>query len=110
MVRSGGLALLAALLCSTATVEAAGGKLDVSAGRDLAKRWCGECHDVTPAARSSPNASAPTFGELTAMPGFTEMSARAMLRNEHLTMPPFEFTAEQIDDIVGYLVSLAPAR
>ena len=101
-----GLALLAALLCSAATVEAA----DVSAGRDLTKQWCAECHDVGPGSRISPNPSAPTFSELAALPGFTEMSVRAMLRNEHLTMPPIRFTSEQMDDIVAYLVSLKPAR
>lgn len=110
MARLGGLALLVALLCFAATVEAAGDTVDASAGRALAERWCSGCHDVRPAGRLSPNRFAPTFSELAALPGFSEMSVRVMLRSEHLTMPQIKFTAEQMDDIVGYLISLKPAR
>jgi mono/diheme cytochrome c family protein len=109
MTRLGGFVVFGALLCSAATVEAAGDVADVSAGQALAKQWCSECHEVRPGGGVSPNISAPPFSELATQPGFTELSIRAMLRNEHLTMPRINFTAGQMDDIVGYLISLKPA-
>jgi mono/diheme cytochrome c family protein len=97
------------LLCSAAFAEAAGDVVDVSAGQALAKQWCTECHEIRPGGSVSPNILAPPFRELAALPGFTELSLRAMLRNDHLTMPAIKFTPAQMDDIVGYLISLKPA-
>jgi mono/diheme cytochrome c family protein len=106
MIRFGGIAVLGTFLCATATTKAAGDAVDASAGRALAKQWCAECHEIRPAGGLSPNPHAPTFRELVALPGFTELSLRAMLRNEHLTMPALKFTPEQTDDIVNYLMSI----
>jgi mono/diheme cytochrome c family protein len=109
MIKLSGVVGFGALLCTAAAASAAGDTVDVSAGRALAKQWCSECHDVRPGGQTSPNLYAPTFGELAALPGVTELSLRAMLRNDHLTMPAIKFPAGQMDDIVGYLISLKPA-
>ena len=80
---------------------------DLAAGQSLAEKWCTECH-VVRAGRLGPNLSAPTFQELAAEPSITEYSLRALLRSPHETMPQITFTPDQLDDIVGYILSLKP--
>ena len=80
---------------------------DPAAGKRLAEQWCTQCHAVR-TDRLSSNLSAPTFPELAAAASITEYSLRALLRSPHETMPQITFTADQLDDIVGYIVSLKP--
>jgi mono/diheme cytochrome c family protein len=80
---------------------------DPAAGESLAGQWCVECHAIR-ADRLSPNLAAPTFPQLAAEPSITEYSLRALLRSPHETMPQITFTPDQLDDIVGYIMSLKP--
>ena len=80
---------------------------DPLAGKNLAEKWCVECHGIR-ADRLSPNLAAPTFPELAAEPSITEYSLRALLRSPHETMPHITFTPEQMDDIIEYIMSLKP--
>ena len=43
-------------------------------------------------------------------PSITEYSLRALLRAPHETMPQITFTPDQLDDIVGYIMSLKLSR
>ena len=80
---------------------------DLVAGELLAKKWCIQCHGVR-ADRLGPNLSAPTFPELAAEPSITEYSLRALLRAPHKTMPQITLTPDEMEDIVGYVMSLKP--
>lgn len=80
---------------------------DLAAGQALAEKWCAECHGVR-VGRLGPNLSAPTFQELAVESSITEYSLRALLRSPHETMPQITFTPDQLDDIVGYILSLKP--
>ena len=80
---------------------------DPLAGKNLAEKWCVECHSIRPD-RLSPNLAAPTFPELAAEPSITEYSLRALLRSPHETMPHITFTPDQMDDIIDYIMSLKP--
>jgi mono/diheme cytochrome c family protein len=82
---------------------------DMVAGKSLAEKWCAECHGVS-GGRLGPNRTAPTFQELAAEPSITEYSLRALLRSPHETMPQITFTPDQLDDIVGYILSLKPGH
>ena len=82
---------------------------DLAAGELLADKWCAECHGVR-RGRLGPNLAAPTFPELAAEPSITEYSLRALLRAPHETMPQITFTPDQLDDIVGYIMSLKLSR
>jgi len=101
------IGLAAALSIAMAPVT--GRAADLVAGELLADKWCAQCHGVR-AGRLSPNLSAPTFAELASEPSITEYSLRALLRAPHETMPQITFTPDQLDDIVGYITSLKPAR
>jgi mono/diheme cytochrome c family protein len=78
---------------------------DLAAGWSLVEKWCTECHGVR-TGQLGPNAKAPTFQELAAEPSITEYSLRALLRSPHETMPQITFTPDQLDDVVGYIMSL----
>jgi len=99
-----GIGLAAAFVTA---VVVTGVSADPIAGKDLAEKWCVECHGIR-ADRLSPNLDAPTFPELAAEPSITEYSLRALLRSPHETMPQITFTSDQMDDIVDYIMSLKP--
>ena len=86
---------------------ATGMSADLVAGELLADKWCAQCHGVR-AGKLSPNRSAPEFPDLAEEPSITEYSLRALLRAPHETMPQITFTPDQLDDIVGYIMSLKP--
>jgi mono/diheme cytochrome c family protein len=88
-------------------VVVTGVSADPIAGKDLAEKWCVECHGIR-ADRLSPNLDAPTFPQLAAEPSITEYSLRALLRSPHETMPHITFTPEQMDDVIDYIMSLKP--
>ena len=98
-----------AVAISMAMAALNGASADAVAGQELAEKWCAECHGVR-AGRLGPNLSAPTFPELAAEPSITEYSLRALLRAPHETMPQITFTPDQLDDIVGYIMSLKLSR
>jgi mono/diheme cytochrome c family protein len=80
---------------------------DLMAGESLTEKWCAQCHGVR-AGEIGPNRSAPGFPELAAEPSITEYSLRALLQSPHETMPHIKFTPDQLDDIVGYILSFKP--
>jgi mono/diheme cytochrome c family protein len=92
---------------SIVLAPAASNSADLVAGRSLAEKWCAQCHGVR-ADRLGPNLSAPTFPELAAEPSITEYSLRALLRAPHETMPQITLTPDEMEDIVGYILSLKP--
>jgi mono/diheme cytochrome c family protein len=84
-----------------------GASADAIGGKELAEKWCAECHSLLPD-QLSPNPAAPTFPKLAAEPSITQYSLRAFLRSPHESMPQITFTSEQMDDIVDYILSLKP--
>ncbi len=74
-------------------------------GETLAQRWCAQCHALKPG-QPSPDPTAPGFADITAEPSATELSLRVFLRTPHPTMPNFRLQADEIDDLVGYILSL----
>ena len=92
---------------SIMVAPAASSAADPAAGERLADKWCAECHGIR-GDRVSPNPAAPTFPKLAAEPSITEYSLRALLRSPHETMPHITFKDDELDDIVGYIMSLKP--
>ena len=96
-----------AVALSIMLASAASRSADLVAGELLADKWCAQCHGVR-ADRLGPNLAAPTFPELAAEPSITEYSLRALLRAPHETMPQITLTPDEMEDIVGYVMSLKP--
>ena len=90
---------LGALLSSTASWA-----FDTRTGRQLAQRWCSECHAVEPGVASD---RAPPFEVIARDPMRTPERLRAWLSTPHTTMPDFSLSRTEIEAIIAYLQSLA---
>lgn len=77
------------------------------AGRDLAAQHCGTCHATLPGTLS-PNAAAPPFTEVAQLypPETLEEALAEGIMVGHEAMPAFEFSADQVDQLIAYLKSL----
>jgi cytochrome c len=82
---------------------------DVRRGRALAEQWCSECHSVAPNEVAG-NSAAPDFADIAREPSATGYALRVFLRTPHETMPNFVLDADDIDDIVRYILSLKRRR
>jgi mono/diheme cytochrome c family protein len=90
-------------------VASEGPKADTARGKILSQQWCSQCHGVD-VNQSSENPKAPSFSAIAIEPSATEYSLRTFLRIPHPTMPNFIIKPDDIDDIVGYIVSLKPQK
>jgi cytochrome c2 len=77
---------------------------DAGAGAEVAKRWCGECHDIgsTKAARDV----GPTFTSIANDPKRTDQHLRTWLADPHPPMPNPGLSRRDIEDVIAYLASL----
>ena len=97
--------LLIVLACAPAAMAQ---QLEPLPGRRLAERDCTSCHAVKPGDLGpSPMEAAPPFQLVARMPSTTELALRVFLRTSHAGMPNLQFTEQEIDDLVAYMVSLS---
>lgn len=78
---------------------------NASMGLIIARDRCAGCHQ-TGGAGESPNANAPTFGEIVNRPGMTPETLAAWLRDGHnypLEMG-FRLEPHQVDSLVAYMI------
>ena len=80
---------------------------DVSNGQRLAEQHCATCHRVGPAPGHGSGQVTPLF-RIAARSDTTAESLRAILARPHGRIPPNTFSAEQVDDLVTYILSLKP--
>jgi mono/diheme cytochrome c family protein len=107
-MRKAGLVLLT-ILAGTATgaqAQSATAKADAEAGREIAVRWCQECHIV---GRSQARASdaAPSFVDLADTESVSRDRLRGFLAAPKHPMPPLELSGKEIDDLIAYIRSLS---
>jgi mono/diheme cytochrome c family protein len=74
---------------------------DPAAGQRLAETSCMECHSP---ANVPPRA--PAFSAIAAMPSTTALSLGVFLRTSHPSMPNFELSSSERDDVIAYILSL----
>jgi len=104
--RSFSTAAAIAVFLAAGSIASAQGSAD--AGKRLAQQWCSSCHQVEPSAPAKD--VAPPFASLGVEKGKDPGWIRAWLANPHPPMQGINLSRRQIDDIVAYLQSLAPAR
>lgn len=113
-----GLALLLGL-SACAPPEAPTPRLrpaDPARGLDLAETWCMLCHDVAPDRPGDLEAGATPFAALAARPGTTADSLRAFMNEVHpvmtvgepFPMPTVVLYPAEKEDLIAYILSLAP--
>ncbi len=76
-------------------------------GRNLAVENCGGCHAIAPGDQS-PNPDAPPFKEVAKLypPESLEEALAEGIMVGHEDMPAFEFTPDQVEQLIAYLKSL----
>lgn len=100
------LALLPPLALAALGAAAAGVRVEVEGGHQLAQAWCTRCHAVEPGEIAGPYADVPSFTAVARMPSTTASALNAFLSTPHGDMPDIKFTDRQLDDIVTYILSL----
>lgn len=107
--RAVGRCMLAAAMVCSALPATAGDQGDATAGLEVGRRWCANCHVVEPGQRSGSD-SVPTFASIAARPNLTPESLKAFLRAPHTAskMTDFHLSQTDIDNAVAYLRSLRP--
>ncbi|MBX3502502.1 MAG: c-type cytochrome [Alphaproteobacteria bacterium] len=100
------LAVIFLLLGSLAAVPAQG-QTAVQRGRAVAEQRCAACHAVGAEQTVSPLAAAASFSRVAATPGMTELALQAMLQTSHQRMPNLILDADDMRDVIAYILSLA---
>lgn len=93
------LFLLAALPAGSAAAA------DARNGREIAGRWCAECHAVAEGERGSD--AAPSLPQIARDRGADARWLRAWLVAPHPPMPNLDLSRSDVDDLVAYLERLA---
>jgi mono/diheme cytochrome c family protein len=104
-MRRTALIAAATLIClaGTARAEEFG---DVHAGQIYVKDVCASCHAVQPEASMSPKIDAPSFAAVANTPGMTRTALTVWLTTPHPTMPNFVLEAQDLDNVIAYILSL----
>lgn len=79
---------------------------DMLAGKEVAQRWCANCHLVAPGQSTATSDSIPTFMAIAARPNVTLDGLRAFLADPHGRMPPLVLSRADIDNLAAYILSL----
>jgi cytochrome c2 len=91
------------LLASAAHAQQPG---DARRGHDLAREICSACHAVEKNIAVSPNVRAPTFRDIAARPGMSELGLYAAVRTPHPAMPRLVPDSSELRDVIAYIRSL----
>ena len=80
------------------------------AGRTFARQICTECHAIEKGQAFSPNLAAPPFEAIANIRGMTTTALSVALRSPHPTMPNVILNAEELSNVVAYILSLRQAN
>ena len=94
------------VMMSLLLLPGAAGAADLDRGRELAQRWCGNCHVVDRAAPAGRADGLPTLPAIAAKPATTAASLRGIMSAPHGRMPDLSIGAKDQDDLIAYILSL----
>ena len=83
---------------------------DAQRGLTFVTANCIECHAVDKSRAASPNLAAPHFETIANVPGMTAIALSVALQRSHRTMPNINLDADELRDIVSYILSLRRAN
>ena len=90
--------------------EASAQQTRQSAGLTLARRMCSECHAVGRKVIPSPHLDAPSFNRIANTPGMTAKFLSVEIRRAHEMMPDINLNANEMRNVVAYILSLRRAK
>src|SRR5215204_5398121 len=79
---------------------------DPQRGRDLALRWCAECHLVSSQQRQG-SADVPTFDMIGGRPEFNSEKLAFFLLEPHPKMPNLPLSRAEAQDLAAYIATLS---
>jgi mono/diheme cytochrome c family protein len=79
---------------------------DPGRGRAIAEHGCSVCHAIDPGVRAPPGVDAPTFQDVADDPAMTELALNAFFQTPHQNMPNLQLSAENMADLIAYILSL----
>lgn len=97
------LAGVIGVLAGTVRAQEAG---DPRSGHSVALRTCGGCHAVEKGQSRSADPRAPPFDAIAGVPGMTAAALSSSLHTSHRAMPDLILPAEDLRDVVAYILSL----
>ena len=100
--------VLACLLALAGTAAADERPAEVQRGEHLAGTWCSECHRALADEQSTMESGAIAFQDLAMDPGRTIEELRAFMARDHPFMPFDKLDEEDREDILAYMMWLAP--
>lgn len=80
---------------------------DAVKGKVIAERWCASCHIVSPAQKKG-SADAPTFAQISTTRTLAQITGA--LTAGHTRMPDMALSRDDLDNLIVYMQTLAPAR
>jgi mono/diheme cytochrome c family protein len=78
---------------------------DAQKGKELARRWCAECHLVASDQRRA-NADVASFSSLARRPDFNAAQLAFFLLDPHPKMPDLSLSRAEAGDLAAYIASL----
>jgi mono/diheme cytochrome c family protein len=79
---------------------------DAGQGLAYAEKTCSGCHNVLRTGAASPNKDAPLFKQVANTPGMSITALTVWSRTSHPTMPNFVIPANDMDNLIAYIMSL----
>ena len=79
---------------------------DAGQGLAYAEKTCSDCHNVLRTGAASPNKDAPPFKQIANTPGMSITALTVWSRTSHPTMPNFVIPANDMDNLIAYIMSL----
>lgn len=95
----------ALVLVSSAGLALADEAEDIAKGKELAQRWCSDCHVIGP--ETAGGDAGPTFESVARRPGTTEEGVLRWLAEPHPPMPDLHLTAADAEVLSAYIFSLS---
>jgi len=74
-------------------------------GKDIAKRWCANCH-VVESGQTNAIDHAPPFSQIAKTPDFDQNKLSFLLLKPHPNMPALSLDRTEISDLAAYIGSL----
>jgi mono/diheme cytochrome c family protein len=79
---------------------------DAGQGLAYAEKTCSGCHNVLRTGAASPNKDAPPFKQVANTLGMSITALTVWSRTSHPTMPNFVIPANDMDNLIAYIMSL----
>jgi cytochrome c2 len=106
MQRGLGAGVCIFLLATSATAQELGSP---SAGKEYAQRVCAACHDIEKG-DDALFTDLPSFQEIADTQGMSPRALRVWLQTSHPNMPDIIIPADDMDNVIAYIMSLRSPR